>query len=107
MKSNTTPNDETGCRTSVAMHNATAQQSLTMVSPNSNPTIVILHAEAGFVRKHDVFPFRYPSLKAKAEKKSCDAKSPSGYNQLTDILIKKFKDIIVWLLKIISINYTT
>ncbi|GFT25801.1 uncharacterized protein TNCV_1517741 [Trichonephila clavipes] len=42
------------------MHNVTVQQPLTTVSPNSNPIIVMLQSEAGFVSKHDVIPFRYP-----------------------------------------------
>ncbi|GFX22731.1 hypothetical protein TNCV_2994641 [Trichonephila clavipes] len=42
------------------MHNATVQQPLTMVSPNSNPTIVMLQAEARFVSKHSVVPFHCP-----------------------------------------------
>ncbi|GFX71733.1 hypothetical protein TNCV_4131791 [Trichonephila clavipes] len=40
-KFNTTSNYDTGC-TSAEMHNATAQQPLTMVSPNSNLNIVLL-----------------------------------------------------------------
>ncbi|GFU47598.1 hypothetical protein TNCV_2443201 [Trichonephila clavipes] len=60
VKSNTTPNHDTGCRTSKAMHNATAQQPLTTVSPNSNPTIVMLLAEMGIVSKHNAVPFRCP-----------------------------------------------
>ncbi|GFY04973.1 uncharacterized protein TNCV_561051 [Trichonephila clavipes] len=43
------------------MHNATVQQPLTTESPNSNPTIVMLQAEVGFVSKHNIVPFRYPS----------------------------------------------
>ncbi|GFT74172.1 uncharacterized protein TNCV_5027041 [Trichonephila clavipes] len=46
--------------TSVAMHNATVQQRLTVVSPNSNPTIVILQAELILVSKHNVALFRCP-----------------------------------------------
>ncbi|GFV98334.1 uncharacterized protein TNCV_622931 [Trichonephila clavipes] len=42
------------------MHIATVQQPLTMVSPNSNPTIVMLQAEAGFISKHNVVPFICP-----------------------------------------------
>ncbi|GFV24872.1 hypothetical protein TNCV_883401 [Trichonephila clavipes] len=42
------------------MHSATVQQPLTVVSPNSNPTIVMLQAEVGFVSKHNVVPFRCP-----------------------------------------------
>ncbi|GFX46361.1 hypothetical protein TNCV_238231 [Trichonephila clavipes] len=57
MKSNNTPNQDTGCRTSVAMRNATVQQPLTTVSGNSNPTILMLQAEAGFISKHNI-PFR-------------------------------------------------
>ncbi|GFX98657.1 uncharacterized protein TNCV_1502351 [Trichonephila clavipes] len=45
VKSNTTPNHGTGCRTCVAMHNTTVQQPLTTVSPNSNPTTVMLQAQ--------------------------------------------------------------
>ncbi|GFY20125.1 hypothetical protein TNCV_2148181 [Trichonephila clavipes] len=59
-KSSTTLNHDTGCRTSMAMHNATFHQPLTKVSPNSNPTIVTLQAEEGFVSKHNVVPFRCP-----------------------------------------------
>ncbi|GFX02381.1 hypothetical protein TNCV_2285481 [Trichonephila clavipes] len=58
VKSNTTRNHDTGCRTNVAMHNATVRQLLPMVSPNSNLTIGTLKAEAGFVSKHNVIPFR-------------------------------------------------
>ncbi|GFV35925.1 hypothetical protein TNCV_2866841 [Trichonephila clavipes] len=49
MKSNTTPNHDTGCRISGGMHNAAVQQPLTKVSSNSNPIIVMLQAEVGFV----------------------------------------------------------
>ncbi|GFT37206.1 HTH_Tnp_Tc3_2 domain-containing protein [Trichonephila clavipes] len=35
------PNYDTGCRTSVAVHNATVHQPLTTVSPNSNPRNLI------------------------------------------------------------------
>ncbi|GFX47561.1 hypothetical protein TNCV_3015801 [Trichonephila clavipes] len=42
------------------MHNATVLQPFTTVSSNSNPTIAMLHAEAGFVSKHNVVPLRYP-----------------------------------------------
>ncbi|GFV51444.1 hypothetical protein TNCV_843841 [Trichonephila clavipes] len=52
-----TPNHDTGCRTSLAMHNATVQQPVTMVSLNSNPTFVMLQAEAEFVSKHNRVPF--------------------------------------------------
>ncbi|GFS55898.1 hypothetical protein TNCV_2924731 [Trichonephila clavipes] len=38
------------------MHNTTVQQPLTGMSPNSNTTIVMLQAEAGFVSKHNVVP---------------------------------------------------
>ncbi|GFS59291.1 transposable element Tcb2 transposase [Trichonephila clavipes] len=46
------------------MHNATVQQPLITVSPNSNPTIVMLQAEAGSISKHNVVPFRclFPSF---------------------------------------------
>ncbi|GFX10186.1 hypothetical protein TNCV_1865841 [Trichonephila clavipes] len=46
---------DTGCRTSVEMHNATVQQPLTSVYLNSNLTIVMLQAEAGYVSKHISF----------------------------------------------------
>ncbi|GFU77274.1 hypothetical protein TNCV_4853751 [Trichonephila clavipes] len=59
VKSNTTPNHDTRCRTSVAVHNAIVQIPLTTVSPNSNSTIVMLQAEAQFVSKH-IVPFRCP-----------------------------------------------
>ncbi|GFV30344.1 uncharacterized protein TNCV_98191 [Trichonephila clavipes] len=42
------------------MHNSTVQQSLTTVSPNSNPTIVMLQAETGLVSKHNVILSRCP-----------------------------------------------
>ncbi|GFY24080.1 hypothetical protein TNCV_1011331 [Trichonephila clavipes] len=45
-------------KTSVAMYNATLQQTLTTMSLNSNPTIVMLQVEAGSISKHNVFPFR-------------------------------------------------
>ncbi|GFY31451.1 hypothetical protein TNCV_4990101 [Trichonephila clavipes] len=61
VKFNTTPNHDSGCRTSVAMHNATVQHPLTMASPNSNLTIIMWQAEAGSVIKHNIVPFR-PSL---------------------------------------------
>ncbi|GFY12538.1 hypothetical protein TNCV_2447291 [Trichonephila clavipes] len=60
MKSNTTTNHDTGFRISVAMHIATVQQPLTMVSLKSNPTIVMLQAEEAFVSEHNVAPFRCP-----------------------------------------------
>ncbi|GFX19689.1 hypothetical protein TNCV_2075971 [Trichonephila clavipes] len=60
MKSNTTPDHDIGCRTIVAMHNATVKQPFISVSPNSNPTIVMLQAEAGFISRYDVVPFRCP-----------------------------------------------
>ncbi|GFX55316.1 hypothetical protein TNCV_3968701 [Trichonephila clavipes] len=46
------PSPDTGCRTSLTMHYTTVQKPLITVSPNSNPTIVILQEEAGFVCKH-------------------------------------------------------
>ncbi|GFV63679.1 hypothetical protein TNCV_1962251 [Trichonephila clavipes] len=49
-----------GAGPSVAMHNATVQQPLTTVFSNSNPTIVMSQAEAGFVNRHNVVPFRCP-----------------------------------------------
>ncbi|GFT35991.1 hypothetical protein TNCV_4343001 [Trichonephila clavipes] len=42
------------------MHNATVQQPITTVSPNSNLNIVILQAEAVFVSKHNAVPFCCP-----------------------------------------------
>ncbi|GFT96671.1 hypothetical protein TNCV_2144181 [Trichonephila clavipes] len=60
VKSNTTPNHDTGCETSVSMPNATIQQSITTVSPNLNPTIVTLQDVVGFVSERNVVPFRYP-----------------------------------------------
>ncbi|GFV25094.1 hypothetical protein TNCV_1006881 [Trichonephila clavipes] len=39
------------------MHNATVQQPFTTVSPNSNPTNVVLQAEARFVCKYHVVSF--------------------------------------------------
>ncbi|GFX96903.1 hypothetical protein TNCV_1996351 [Trichonephila clavipes] len=47
-------------RSSVVLHNATIQQPLGTVSPNWNPTIMMLQAEARFVIKHNVVPFRCP-----------------------------------------------
>ncbi|GFT74920.1 hypothetical protein TNCV_2445421 [Trichonephila clavipes] len=46
---------------SVEMYNATVQQSLTTVSSNSDPDIVMFQTEAGFVSKHNAVPFRCPS----------------------------------------------
>ncbi|GFS89140.1 hypothetical protein TNCV_1258901 [Trichonephila clavipes] len=63
VKSNTTPNHNTGCRTSVAIHNTTVQQPLTTVFSNSNPTIVMLKARArrrGIPHKHNIVPFLCP-----------------------------------------------
>ncbi|GFY11936.1 hypothetical protein TNCV_4974361 [Trichonephila clavipes] len=54
VKPNTTANHDTGSRTSGTMHNATVQ--------NSNPTILMLQAETGFVCKHNVVLFRCPCL---------------------------------------------
>ncbi|GFY14192.1 hypothetical protein TNCV_3613811 [Trichonephila clavipes] len=42
------------------MHNATVPQPVTTVSLNSNTTIVVIQAVAGFVSKHNVIPFRSP-----------------------------------------------
>ncbi|GFS66567.1 hypothetical protein TNCV_3857561 [Trichonephila clavipes] len=41
------------------MHNATVQQPLTTVSPNWNPTIVMLQAEVRFVNKHNAIPLYF------------------------------------------------
>ncbi|GFU34583.1 hypothetical protein TNCV_1993131 [Trichonephila clavipes] len=43
----------------MVMHNAAVQQPLTMMSRNSNPTIVMLQAKAVFVNKN-VVPSRLP-----------------------------------------------
>ncbi|GFY07819.1 hypothetical protein TNCV_4287551 [Trichonephila clavipes] len=43
------------------MHNATVQQPLTTVSPNSNAAFMMLQAKAEFISKHNVVPFRCPS----------------------------------------------
>ncbi|GFU27381.1 hypothetical protein TNCV_3906221 [Trichonephila clavipes] len=59
-QSNTTQNFDIGCKTSVAMYNATFDQTLTVVSPNLNLTNVMLQAKAGFVSKHNNVPFRCP-----------------------------------------------
>ncbi|GFW72393.1 hypothetical protein TNCV_704301 [Trichonephila clavipes] len=56
----TVSNHDTGCRTSVAMRNATVQLPLNMVSSNSNPTIVMSQAEVEFVSKHNIVSFRGP-----------------------------------------------
>ncbi|GFU05946.1 hypothetical protein TNCV_3395021 [Trichonephila clavipes] len=42
------------------MHNAIIRQPLTAVSPNSNPIIVMLQAEAGFASNHNAVPYRCP-----------------------------------------------
>ncbi|GFT10380.1 HTH_Tnp_Tc3_2 domain-containing protein [Trichonephila clavipes] len=60
VKSNTPLDHCTECRTSMAMHNATVQRPLTMVSPNSNLNTVMLQAEAVFVSKQNAVPFRCP-----------------------------------------------
>ncbi|GFX53402.1 hypothetical protein TNCV_2946411 [Trichonephila clavipes] len=60
VKSNTTPNHDTGCRTNMVVHNATVTQPLTTVSLNSNSTIVVLQVEERFVSKHNVVPIRCP-----------------------------------------------
>ncbi|GFX94535.1 hypothetical protein TNCV_3087641 [Trichonephila clavipes] len=51
---------DTGCRNSVAMHNATVLQSVTTVSPNWNLIIVLCQAEAGFLSKNKVAPLLCP-----------------------------------------------
>ncbi|GFX59167.1 hypothetical protein TNCV_936821 [Trichonephila clavipes] len=53
-------NHDTGCRTSVAINNATVHQHFTMVSPNSNLPIVVLQAEVGVVSKQNVIPLCCP-----------------------------------------------
>ncbi|GFT44113.1 hypothetical protein TNCV_2111371 [Trichonephila clavipes] len=60
VKSNTTPNHDTVCTTSVAIKIATVQKPFTAVSPNSKPTIVVLQAEAVFVSKYSVVPIHCP-----------------------------------------------
>ncbi|GFT26078.1 hypothetical protein TNCV_2332611 [Trichonephila clavipes] len=60
-KSNTTPSHDAGCRTNVSMHNATIQQPLTTVSPNSNLTIATLKTKAGSDSKHNSVLFLCPS----------------------------------------------
>ncbi|GFT24184.1 hypothetical protein TNCV_2064251 [Trichonephila clavipes] len=62
VKSDTTPNNDTGYRTSVVMHNAIDQQLLTTKSPNLNLTILMLEAEAGFVSKHNAVLLRCSCL---------------------------------------------
>ena len=47
VESNTTSNHNTDCMTSMAMHKATVQQSLTTVSPDSNPMSVFHRAIVG------------------------------------------------------------
>ncbi|GFU20063.1 hypothetical protein TNCV_1192051 [Trichonephila clavipes] len=42
------------------MHNATVQQPLAAMSPDWNPTIVMLQTEAWFVSKYNVIPFHRP-----------------------------------------------
>ncbi|GFX80137.1 hypothetical protein TNCV_2107831 [Trichonephila clavipes] len=42
------------------MHNITVQQPLSTVSLNSNPTIVGLQSEAGFVSNYSAIPFCCP-----------------------------------------------
>ncbi|GFX35044.1 hypothetical protein TNCV_2329841 [Trichonephila clavipes] len=42
------------------MYNATVQQLLTTVYLNSNPTIMMLQAEVGFVSKHNVVSLHCP-----------------------------------------------
>ncbi|GFX40285.1 hypothetical protein TNCV_4319181 [Trichonephila clavipes] len=41
-------------------HNATIHQPLTTVAPNSNPTILMLQTEAGFISQHNVVPLSSP-----------------------------------------------
>ncbi|GFX10770.1 hypothetical protein TNCV_3929101 [Trichonephila clavipes] len=56
VKSNTSPNHDTGCRTSMEIHNATIYQLPTTVSVNSNTTIMMLQAEEGFDSKDNALP---------------------------------------------------
>ncbi|GFX45823.1 hypothetical protein TNCV_934621 [Trichonephila clavipes] len=60
VKSYTTPKHDNRYRTRVAMHDSIVQHLLTMMSPNSNLTIVMLQTEAGFVSKHNVVPIWCP-----------------------------------------------
>ncbi|GFX98492.1 hypothetical protein TNCV_4002611 [Trichonephila clavipes] len=60
VKSNTTLNHDTGCRTTLAMHTTTIPQPLTTVSPNLNLTIATLQAEAVFISKQNVVTFCCP-----------------------------------------------
>ncbi|GFV76283.1 hypothetical protein TNCV_4673721 [Trichonephila clavipes] len=55
------------------MHNATFQQPLNTVSPKSNPTIVMLKAEAGFVSKHNVSMKTVPCIIGGVN--TCDSQS--------------------------------
>ncbi|GFX23332.1 hypothetical protein TNCV_4936471 [Trichonephila clavipes] len=57
-------NHNAGCRTSMAIHNATIHPSITKLSlsPNSNTTIMMLQAVEEFFSKHNVVPFRWPCL---------------------------------------------
>ncbi|GFV65641.1 hypothetical protein TNCV_1051321 [Trichonephila clavipes] len=58
--SNTAPYHNTQCRTSVAVHNAAVQHSLSTVSPDSKPTIVVLQTDASLVSKDNFIPFCHP-----------------------------------------------
>ncbi|GFU33800.1 hypothetical protein TNCV_2828211 [Trichonephila clavipes] len=62
MKSITTPNHNIGFSTFAAIDSTAVLQPLTAVSPNSKPTIETLQAEARFVSKHNVVPFRFLCL---------------------------------------------
>ncbi|GFW68523.1 hypothetical protein TNCV_3300651 [Trichonephila clavipes] len=77
--------------TSVAMNNTTVQQPLSMVSPNLNPTIMMLKAEAVSVSKYNVVPFRCPNppfIAPSVEKCLCfPVKGKRSNGRLVDILL--------------------
>ncbi|GFT34046.1 hypothetical protein TNCV_4384931 [Trichonephila clavipes] len=85
--SNTTPSHGAGYRINIEILNATVQQPPTRVSPNSNPTIVILQVEARFVRKHNVTPFRCPCppLSTPLNGANAPVKGKRGNGRLADI----------------------
>ncbi|GFW41543.1 hypothetical protein TNCV_4034601 [Trichonephila clavipes] len=62
--SNTTPYHNTRYRTIVVVHNSDLQHPLSTVSPDSNPTIVVLQTDAELVSKDNFIPFcrPHPSL---------------------------------------------
>ncbi|GFY00908.1 hypothetical protein TNCV_4529271 [Trichonephila clavipes] len=62
MESITTPHHNIGFSTFAATDSTAVRQPLTAVSKNSKLTIETLQAEARFVSKHNVVPFRCPCL---------------------------------------------